>query len=626
MPPEQHPQLACETCSRYSTLAQEGDIILCKQCLDEVAFILSEGYLSTIHLTLTELYEVSVRSEDGEETTIPRFVIHLAAKPPDEVAAHALSEEQVSMAMSYFPENKVRNIAIVSFDESLPLNIWLGLLRPFTARSSAARRALSASLQVRPCAHCSLEFPAHSNSRMMSHEDSGQFYFCSDQCHAEFGSCVVCGRIHRNADFLGHSSDEGGDADTAQNQRRREELPPPRPVGRPQQNRHRAPSLPAPGLCPRCYVESIQPCFQCSGERSRYLMHQTHSPEDHRQHIFLCHTCYTQLLQECNHCEGLFLPWQLRNTNDALDEDDFRLCGSCLDRWMSRIRRHDWRPRRFHHYGEPPLYGIEIETDGYPESAGLFSRRLHTLSEGERFFYIKRDGTLANGFELVFHPRSMDSWDQAWPAVNEILHRVKEYGGKAFRPGTCGFHVHRSKWDLTDASYIKMCLLLKRWQQKLIKVAQRSSNRFAGWDIFDEYIPPTALTHKMAMKKSTYTLVKNGIHNNHRYQCVNFGSNSDSIEFRIYKGSVFSPTLRAYIAFTHFFVEFAHSKLINELSMSATERQLKLGNMSLWDEFCEFLFKAQKSHPFVTDCLDLLHKQRVGHPDWHPITKHWEEV
>jgi len=259
------------------------------------------------------------------------------------------------------------------------------------------------------------------------------------------------------------------------------------------------------------------------------------------------------------------------------------------------------------------------------------------LSENEKFFYIKRDGSLDNGFELVWHPRSMSSWYEAWPKVERVLTLVRDEGAAAFSTGTCGFHIHRSKTDLNKSAEIKLCLLLKLFKARLIKVAQRRSDRYASFEVFDTNLshPGRRSQGYRTFKAQGFSVVKERRHTRIRYQCVNFGSNRNTIEFRIFKGSLFSPTIKAYMGFTHNLVAFTDQLLINEIdkhdnckmcTQTRNERNCQsCQEVNLWSKFTDFLYRRNKE-PFVKDCLDFLHKLDLGHPEWIPFITDWKEI
>jgi len=318
----------------------------------------------------------------------------------------------------------------------------------------------------------------------------------------------------------------------------------------------------------------------------------------------------------------------------STEEDDYWLCPNCWTRFESKIHRYNYRPRRFHYEGSPPYYGLEVETDHFPENAERVSKLLHGLSENERLFYIKHDGSLNNGLELVFHPKSIQAWGDSWYKVDNILTEIKAHNGQAFGHGTCGFHIHRSKEDMTKTLEIKLCLLLKMWKDRIQTVAQRSGNRYASWGFFDSHLIDQPIVLSPSSKKESirkrkqqaplfklygFRFVREDRHKRERYQCVNFGSNAKTIEFRAFKGTLFSPTLQAYIGFTHNFCEFAGDLLINELEI--------IHAPWLWQMFLDFLYKRSKQ-PFVTACLDFLSRKNIGHESWQPTVpaKNWKEV
>jgi hypothetical protein len=256
------------------------------------------------------------------------------------------------------------------------------------------------------------------------------------------------------------------------------------------------------------------------------------------------------------------------------------------------------------------------------------------LSENETLFYIKRDGSLSNGLELVFHPRSLESWQETIPTVSKVVQKVIDEGASAFVTDTCGFHIHRSRTDLSRLDETKLCMLLKLWKTALEKVAQRKGSRYATWEVFDHSLttPGTKPKNKIRLKSQAAKLVKQGYHTRERYQCINF-RNRDTLEFRIYKGSLHLPTLQGYLGFTHYFVDFGKMLLVNEIDTNTGCKTCKKAKPNcatcqsdiLWSRFLDHLDKVKK-RPFAMETLDFLTKVKLGPEKWEPITKNWREI
>ena len=300
------------------------------------------------------------------------------------------------------------------------------------------------------------------------------------------------------------------------------------------------------------------------------------------------------------------------------------LCSRCNQQFQSRIHQHNYRPQTFIFRGKPPFYGIEIEVDGFPTVHTQHTKTIiETFSPKEELFYIKRDGSLQNGFELVFHPRDVSSWVELSPQLEPIMAHLVKIGGKASSIDTCGFHVHRSKNDLTRLTQTKLWILLKWCKDQLVLASRRINSRHASWTPIDNSFGRMPLSQKSMhrlLKKYGWRSVKHNIHKEVRYQCINFGSNRDTIEFRMYKGSIFTPTILGYIGLSHYLVEFAKDTLLSDICQPGT-----------WDRFTNYLFtkrnRWKKSHyPLIEETLSLLTQCTVGHPHFkNPITE-WKEV
>lgn len=228
------------------------------------------------------------------------------------------------------------------------------------------------------------------------------------------------------------------------------------------------------------------------------------------------------------------------------------------DRGYSDSLIHDWSyvPPRFIYHGNGPTFlglELELETDDLYRAAHVAQDAL-----GD-FIYLKEDGSLSSGFEIVTHPasyvHSLDTYRQKWVSLCDEL--------RSFcftRQGT-GIHVHISKTafyrkdgDVTgsrcalcrlrldrgwEVSYVdnlrcKNCLLdanhvyrwLKFWHRNRIvitRIARRESYDWAPWN-----------RHARMMAKD---IAKGVMGELGRYQAINT-TNPDTFEVRVFRSSL----------------------------------------------------------------------------------------
>ncbi len=97
-------------------------------------------------------------------------------------------------------------------------------------------------------------------------------------------------------------------------------------------------------------------------------------------------------------------------------------------------------------------YGVELEIDdgGYSDdNAEDILYEANGKSDDEELLYIKTDGSLKEGMELVSHPcsilyhRTIFSWER-------IAQRARSLGYSSHNAGTCGLHFHISRDKLGE--------------------------------------------------------------------------------------------------------------------------------------------------------------------------------
>ena len=131
----------------------------------------------------------------------------------------------------------------------------------------------------------------------------------------------------------------------------------------------------------------------------------------------------------------------------------------------------------------------------------------------EKFAIAKRDGSLANGIEVVSLPMSLTAHQTYW---DQFFKDVNEWGLDCTR--TCGMHVHVSRELMTDLQIGKVL----QWMHdpKNAKIITIIAGR----------CPPD----KYANLKNKYT-IKHARTMRERYSAFNL-TNTHTVEFRIFKG------------------------------------------------------------------------------------------
>lgn len=257
-------------------------------------------------------------------------------------------------------------------------------------------------------------------------------------------------------------------------------------------------------------------------------------------------------------------------------------CGSCYEcRSRSVIRNYSYRPTPDFR-GEGPLYlGMENEIEtppgngwGEPEVSTEDLARWVAQRVGS-VGYLKHDGSLEDGFELVTHPMSLQwamdrfPWDM-YPEMQD------EFGVKY--EDTTGLHVHASRDGFSNARHLYMWLrFFYRNGKSLQQVARRPDGE---WSTFESEVRASALTYSRHLPGETISnnawYLKGEVRGTaewrrqrwgyeslevpgiNRYSAVNV-NNRHTVEVRIFAGSVDAQEIRAALQLVHGSIEYART-------------------------------------------------------------------
>ncbi len=158
------------------------------------------------------------------------------------------------------------------------------------------------------------------------------------------------------------------------------------------------------------------------------------------------------------------------------------LCPICYEeRQSSNLRSYGYKPlanfhRRAHEEGKPCLYmGIELElSHENNEDRNNNIKECHAIlnpGEEEENIYAKEDSSLEHGFEIVSHPRTLDSWHAFQIKMLSYLDRA----GKYTTGNRDGLHIYLSKKGMTDAHKVRFGAFVSEYQNEIVTIARRRS-------------------------------------------------------------------------------------------------------------------------------------------------------
>jgi hypothetical protein len=299
---------------------------------------------------------------------------------------------------------------------------------------------------------------------------------------------------------------------------------------------------------------------------------------------------------------------------DDCDEWNASGCDRCDDETDgvgSRIiHDYSYRPDAIFHStdkNERLFFGIEIEVEAINSKA---TSAMHAYQlEAMDLAYLKNDGSLQNGFEIVTHPMSHDFFkneaSDLW-TILEDLRSNDSYKVKAWDTKTCGLHIHISRTGFSSGSHMHKFLNLVYSNPDFYStLAGRTSDQWAKYtDIFtNEYkrngdgdrIQDTIYGGYETIRKRTFAHKLDYNRHSDRYSAVNT-LNHATLEMRIFRGTVNSDTIKAHLDLAHASVEYTRTLTVQDVREGALSA----------DNFMWYVFQNEALYPELSARIDKL--------------------
>ncbi|MCI6435883.1 MAG: amidoligase family protein [Clostridiales bacterium] len=282
-------------------------------------------------------------------------------------------------------------------------------------------------------------------------------------------------------------------------------------------------------LCESCWNSETIVCEQCG---RRIWLDDNEGDGD----TPLCGQCYDRYYTTCADCGRTI------HQNDAYyeDEDDYTArCYSCHCRHAEHRVIHDYyyKPEPIF-YGEGNRYfGVELEIDDGGED-NTNAEKIERIANSENeLIYIKHDGSLSEGMEIVTYPMSLDFHLHQMPWA-DVLAKARNMGYRSHQSGTCGLHVHvnRTAFGETEeeqeAVIARILYFFEKHWEELLKFSRRTQKQLERWA--DRY----------GLKEHPRQVLDVAKGSRERYTCVNL-TNYHTVEFRMFRGTLKLNTLTA---------------------------------------------------------------------------------
>ena len=300
-------------------------------------------------------------------------------------------------------------------------------------------------------------------------------------------------------------------------------------------------------LCRHCAAGLTALCDECSARI--YLEH-----DEGDSNRFLCPSCRERFYTRCDRCNTL-----IHNEN-VFEYDDEYLCEDCYDEVCSEgpIHDYDYVPDLVFHGKGLRKFGIELEIDEGGKSRSNANRLLGIANRNAANLYIKSDGSLDDGLELVTHPMSLDYHLHEMP-WEDILAEAKRLDYRSHSTNTCGLHVHISRmafgctYETQEECIARLVFFVEKFWPELLRFSRRTQGQLNRW--------AARYGMKLNPKDQMYH-AKNSCAG--RYTAVNL-TNADTVEIRLFRGTLKLNTLIATLQLVDHLCEVAVSMSDQEL-------------------------------------------------------------
>ena len=318
--------------------------------------------------------------------------------------------------------------------------------------------------------------------------------------------------------------------------------------------------------CIETYIaESEETFFQCRNCNSYDYHTESHWFNDERY----CQTCFDDNVYECDECSESY--WSDNGHDCSYDDEDDN---------YGVIHTYDYRPRPifFGHKEARYFLGFELEVEAMNDDRGEGAwLAQNTLQEHA---YMKSDGSLSDGFEIVTHPHTLEAYQELdW----SVLDKLRMQGFRSWNTDTCGLHVHvsRTAFGNGDTRRVHEYAVSRQMHElrfmKLIYDNQRQVERLAGRQSnhYASFMDRGKLVEK----------VKFGRQSNGRYSVINT-DNDQTIEVRIFRGSLRKERVMSALEFVTASVEYTRNLKVTGKNGALT-----------WTHFVAYVVSHAENYP-----------------------------
>jgi hypothetical protein len=300
-----------------------------------------------------------------------------------------------------------------------------------------------------------------------------------------------------------------------------------------------------------------------------------------------CDSCYEDNCYYCDDCNDSFT---YDNRCDCNTDDEERSSGRCCQGIQRGRFVHDYNCKPtpiFKGTSKHKMYlGFELEVEFKSDTADVAQ---HTAIALDGIAYLKHDGSISNGFEIVTHPHTHQTYRENSTMLWDTIETLRsQYGGRSWDTDTCGLHIHLSRNGFSSGAHLhRFIAFVYHNAPHMMKFAGRKT-RFARFNdvyTFDEYDRPVfSIKHKVGNPDR---------YSSERYSAVNT-QNEHTIELRFFRGTMKASGVLSALDLAQAMVEYTRELRLDDV---------KLGALS-WDWFADYVVSNNGLYPDLYSRLD----------------------
>ena len=316
----------------------------------------------------------------------------------------------------------------------------------------------------------------------------------------------------------------------------------------------------------------------------------------------------------CDHCASYYATWC--DECEHYTEDGCESCNGDTYGGTRVVHDYSYRPDPVFHFAkdnERLFFGFELEMElGYLR--GEAAKFAYDALEPDDYAYLKNDGSLEDGFELVTHPMSFDflmdneASEEVWDTIENLR---SKYGARSFHTKTCGFHIHISRTGFKGGAHMHRFLNLVYSNPTFYsKLAGRKSDQWAKFDdVYRHHYDPTNDKHSVVKALKDKLLFDRRYGNDtDRYSAINT-RNVHTLEMRIFKGTMNRNALKAHIQLAHASVEYTRDLSVSDVKNGALTAS----------KFVDFIVANHWDYP---ELMERLHRKELMFPSDEASIRH----